>query len=235
MPAAAKPTVVEALSAVMEEVQGIRKGDRNTQQGYMFRGVDAVVNAVGPALRKHGVIVLPISTVAESEHYTTAKGSPMKGVTLTVGFRFYGPAGDFLDAQVCGEASDSGDKATPKAHSVAYRTLLLEALCIPTDEPDPDSESHERAKFEVPAKAQRAAAANGAPTAEQKETAEKLAGITADLIAAGKITLEQVASAAKVEAADGKQLQEAFLRLEAKPAADLLARLQRYAEKTAAA
>jgi len=32
-----------------------------------------------------------------------------------------------------------------KAHSVAYRTLLLQALCIPTDEPDPDAASHERA------------------------------------------------------------------------------------------
>lgn len=30
-----KPTVVEALSAVMADVQAVRKGDRNTQQGSM--------------------------------------------------------------------------------------------------------------------------------------------------------------------------------------------------------
>jgi hypothetical protein len=138
-------SVVKALSAVMEDVQAVGKKDRNTQQNYSFRGVDAVVNAVGPALRKHSVIVVPVSVSSEVEHYQTSKGTAMRNVTLTVGFRFYGPNGDWIEASASGEAADSGDKATPKAHSVAYRTLLLQALCIPTDEPDPDSESHERA------------------------------------------------------------------------------------------
>lgn len=145
MTANKQPTVIEALNSVMSDVQAIKKDDRNTQQNYSFRGVDAVVNAVGPALRRHGVIVVPVAASCESEHYTTARGTPMRGVTLTVSFRFYGPAGDSIDATVCGEASDSGDKAVPKAHSVAYRTLLLEALCIPTDEPDPDEETYVRA------------------------------------------------------------------------------------------
>ena len=39
---------------------------------------------------------------------------------------------------------DSGDKATAKAMSVAFRTALLQALALPTDEPDPDSQSYER-------------------------------------------------------------------------------------------
>lgn len=143
----AKLTVIEALSAVMEDVQAVKKGDRNTQQNFNFRGIDAVVNAVGPALRKHGVVVVPTGTSWESERYQTKSGAQMRGVTLTVSFRFYGPAGDFIDAQASGESSDSGDKAMPKAHSVAYRTLLLQALCIPTDEPDPDAQSHERAGF----------------------------------------------------------------------------------------
>jgi hypothetical protein len=69
----------------------------------------------------------------------------MRGVTVTVTFRFYGPDGNYIEAQACGEASDAGDKAIPKAHSVAYRTMLLQALCIPTDEADPDAAVHERA------------------------------------------------------------------------------------------
>jgi hypothetical protein len=141
----AKPSVIEALSAVMGDVQAVGKTGRNAQQNYNFRGVDAVVNAVGPALRTHGVVVVPIAADVIEERYTTKTGTAMKGVTATVTFRFYGPAGDHIDAQVCGESSDSGDKAVPKAHSVAYRTMLLQALCIPTDEPDPDEESHERA------------------------------------------------------------------------------------------
>jgi ERF superfamily protein len=147
------PSVLAALSAVMEDVQAVGKGDTNTQQGYKFRGIDAVVNAVGPALRTHGVIVVPVDVSAEVEHYQTSKGTPMRDVTLTVSFRFYGPAGDYIEAKVCGESADSGDKAVPKAHSVAYRTLLLQALCIPTDEPDPDSQTNERGSMATGARA----------------------------------------------------------------------------------
>ena len=139
-----KPTVVEALAAVMEEVQAIRKGDRNTQQNFNFRGIDAVVNAVGPALRKHGVIVIPTGAHYDEQRYESRNGAQMRGVTTSVCYRFYGPAGDHIDANVLGEASDSGDKAIPKAFSVAFRTLLLQTLCVPTDEVDPDAQSHER-------------------------------------------------------------------------------------------
>jgi hypothetical protein len=180
-----KPTVVEALAAVMGEVQGLAKGDRNTQQNYNFRGVDATVNAVGPAFRKHNIVAVPISALCESEHYVTAKGTPMRGVTLTVGFRFYGPAGDFIDAQVCGEASDSGDKAVPKAHSVAFRTLLLQALCIPTNEPDPDSESHDRAAKSAPAvDAKPTPVDTGPGEAAGAESNGAVAELTAKLLAA---------------------------------------------------
>lgn len=139
-----KPTVVEALASVMEEVQSIRKGDHNDQQNFSFRGVDAVVNAVGPALRKHGVIVVPTGAVYDQERYQTSRGAHMRGVTANICYRFYGPCGDWIDACVLGEASDAGDKAIPKAFSVAYRTLLLQTLCVPTDEVDPDAHSHTR-------------------------------------------------------------------------------------------
>ena len=69
----------------------------------------------------------------------------MDGVTVVVEYTVTGPAGDQITAAAAGQASDSGDKAVPKAMSVAFRTVLLQALCIPTDEPDPDSQVHERA------------------------------------------------------------------------------------------
>lgn len=134
-----------ALSAVMGDVQAVRKGDRNEAQGFRFRGVDAVVNAVGPALRAHGVIVLPRVLARHTETYQTSKGATMRNVAVEVEFIFVGPDGSTLVCSTVGEAADAGDKATPKAHSVAFRTALLQALCIPTDEPDPDASTHERA------------------------------------------------------------------------------------------
>ncbi len=145
-----KLTVFEAWSKVMEDVQAVGKNQRNTTPGqnYMFRGVDAVMNAVGPVLRKHGVFVVPEHVEQSHRDVLTTKGNPSRECTLTVSYRVYGPQGDSFPMQAPGESMDSGDKGTPKAMSVAYRTVLLQALTIPTDEPDPDSQTYERAPYQ---------------------------------------------------------------------------------------
>lgn len=138
-------SVHAAWLGVMQAVQAVGKTGRNQQQGYSFRGVDATVNAVGPALREHGVYIRPLRIIDRSEErYETKNNTSMRNVTLTIEWEVTGPAGDSFTGQSVGEAADSGDKAVSKAHSVAYRVFLLQALCIPTDEPDPDSQSHER-------------------------------------------------------------------------------------------
>ncbi|STD70276.1 ERF family protein [Corynebacterium renale] len=64
-------------------------------------------------------------------------------VLLKLELNFTGPCGDQMKHPIVvfGEATDYQDKAVAKAHSVAYRTALLQALCLPTDEPDPDEYS----------------------------------------------------------------------------------------------
>lgn len=137
-------TVHQALSKVMAEVQAVRKDSKNQAQRFNFRGIDAVMNAVGPALRKHGVTILPEDVEVHRSNGTTANGKQTAEVVIKVTYRVYGPAGDSIHGKVAAEAMDFGDKAIAKAMSVAYRTFLLQALTIPTDEPDPDSESYER-------------------------------------------------------------------------------------------
>lgn len=139
-------SIRQALREVMKDVGAVKKGDRNTQSNYNFRGIDAVTNAVYPALVEHGVIVAP--KVLDYQYGTVVVGhkrTEMSHARLTVEFTFYGPDDDSIVAVTAGEAFDSGDKATAKAHSVAFRTALLQTLCLPTDEPDPDSASYERA------------------------------------------------------------------------------------------
>lgn len=137
-------TVHQALSKVMEAVQAVRKDSKNQAQKFNFRGIDAVMNAVGPALRKHGVVILPEEVDVHRSNGTTASGKQTAEVVVKVTYRVYGPAGDSIHGKVAAEAMDFGDKAIAKAMSVAYRTFLLQALTIPTDDPDPDSESYER-------------------------------------------------------------------------------------------
>lgn len=140
-------SVQQALCNVMLDVHQVGKTERNTSQGYEFRGVDAVLNAVAPALRTHGVVVLP--TECETHYQVVPVGkqqNPMREATVKVTYSFVGPAGDSLSATVWAEALDSGDKATAKAMSVAFRTMLIQSLAIPTGDKDPDSETYKRAQ-----------------------------------------------------------------------------------------
>lgn len=143
-------SVHEAFTAVMGAVQGIGKGERNAAQGFNFRGIDAVMNAVGPALRTHGVIIIPEALSIEVERYSSKAGAQMKNTTVRMQYTVFGPKGDAFTGSAYGEAADSGDKSVSKAQSVAYRTFLLQGLTVPTDEPDPDSVVHERAEHRDP-------------------------------------------------------------------------------------
>lgn len=136
-------TANEVVLATMQKVQGVAKKDKNAAQGFNFRGIDAVLNAVGPAIREAGGFIVPAVYSTDYSSVLTAKGGTMQVCRLTVDFAVYGSEGAPISGRVSAEAFDSGDKATSKAMSVAYRTFLLQLLCLPTDEPDPDSFSYE--------------------------------------------------------------------------------------------
>jgi hypothetical protein len=136
-------TAREVILGVMTDVQGVAKKDKNLSQGFNFRGIDAVVNAVGPEFRKHGGFLMPRVISKTASILPTKSGGSMNAVSLEVEFSIYGDEGEPVTGTVFSEANDSGDKATAKAMSVALRTFLLQALLLPTDEPDPDSQSYE--------------------------------------------------------------------------------------------
>lgn len=144
-PPAATETVVETIIKVMSDVRKVGKDGVNGSQNYKFRGIDAVMNAVGPQFRQHGLVVFPNVLTREVEHGTTAKGGHMVAVRLRVEYTFINQHGSTLKSIVESEANDTADKATAKAMSVAFRTVLLQVLALPTDEVDPDAEHIERA------------------------------------------------------------------------------------------
>jgi hypothetical protein len=143
-----------AFARVMADVQSVRKGDARDDAGgrYKFRGVDRVVNAVGPALRRHGVLVTPARIFdVEYRDTRTTNNKPMQECTLKVEWAVTGPKGDVLPTplQSAGQATDTGDKATAKAVSVAHRVLLLTSLHIPTEDPTID-QGHDRGEVPAP-------------------------------------------------------------------------------------
>lgn len=137
-------------------MRSLAKDGWNQGQRFNFRGIDAVMNAVGPALRTHSVIVSPVAVSERRETYNTAKGTAMTSTIVNVTYRAFASDGSYFEGQSIGEAADAGDKSSTKAMSVAYRTFLLQALCLPTDDDDPDASSHERAPVENPEAKQQA-------------------------------------------------------------------------------
>lgn len=136
--------IFESISAVMAEVGAIGKNSKNTQQGFMFRGIDAVMNAINPALVKYKMFIVPTILEQTREERVTSKGNILIYSVCKVKYTFYAEDGSSIDAVVIGEGMDSGDKATNKAMSIAFKYACFQVFCIPTEEMvDPDAECHE--------------------------------------------------------------------------------------------
>ena len=131
--------VFQAVSDVMNDVREVRKTGRNSSQNFNFRGIDAVMNAVGPKLRAHGVIVTPIHADLTGVEVDAGR-KKAKDTSGIVTYRWFGPDGSHFDSQVYAEGRDYADKGGAKTMSVALRTCILQTLCLPTDDPDPDED-----------------------------------------------------------------------------------------------
>lgn len=136
--------IYESISKVMGEIGAVGKTTKNQQQGFMYRGIDAVMNAINPALVKHKVFVVPEVLEQNREERTNSKGTTLLYSIIKVKYTFYADDGSSVSATVIGEGMDSGDKATNKAMSIAFKYACFQVFCIPTEEMvDPDAECHE--------------------------------------------------------------------------------------------
>lgn len=136
--------IYETIAAVMGEIGAIGKDSKNAQQGFMFRGIDAVMNAINPALIKYKLFIVPEVLEQTREERQTSKGGTLIYSIIKVRYTFYAEDGSSVSAVVIGEGMDSGDKATNKALSIAFKYACFQVFCIPTEEmKDPDAECHE--------------------------------------------------------------------------------------------
>ena len=135
--------IYESICAVMSDVGAIGKNTKNIQQGFMFRGIDAVMNALQPAMLKNHIFVVPEVLEQTREERQTAKGGTLLYSILRMKYTFYAEDGSSVSAVVIGEGMDSGDKASNKAMSIAFKYACFQVFCIPTEEmKDPDAECH---------------------------------------------------------------------------------------------
>ena len=144
----AEAKIYGLIAQAMKEIGAIGKDSTATNNSgkimYKFRGIDAVYNALNPVFSKLGLFMVPEVLEHTREERKTVSGGALIYSILKVKYTMYAPDGSNVTAIVEGEGMDSGDKASNKAMSAAYKYAAFQILCIPTEDTvDPDAEVHE--------------------------------------------------------------------------------------------
>lgn len=127
--------IYKRIGQVMADLPAIGKEQKNSTQGWMFRGIDMIMNYVSPLFTKHGVFMVPQVLDSMREERQTRNGGNMIYTRLRIKYSFFATSdGSSVEAIVDGEGMDSGDKSTNKALAVAMKYALFQVLCIPTEE-----------------------------------------------------------------------------------------------------
>ena len=140
-----KELIYERIVQVMKEIGAIGKDSENKIQNFRYRSIDAVMNALQPALIRNRVVMIPeVLSVQRTERVTTT-GGVMTFSNVRMRYRFVAVEdGSRIEVVMEGEGMDSGDKSVNKAMSAAYKYACFQTFCIPTEEmKDADAESFE--------------------------------------------------------------------------------------------
>lgn len=129
-----RPMIYDAICGVMKDVGAVGKDSENTFDRYKFRGIDAVMNALYPAMVKNGLFVIPEVLEQSREDRISKKGDPLIYSVSKVKYTFYAKDGSSVSAVVIGEGMDRGDKSMNKAMSAAFKYACFQTFCIPTEE-----------------------------------------------------------------------------------------------------
>lgn len=148
-----KSNIYTAICSIIGDIGAIEKSKTNKEQGFKYRGIDDVMNALQPMLAKYHVFVVPTVLEQQRDEKTTKAGSPAHWSIFKIKFTFYAEDGSSIEAVTIGESMDTGDKGSNKAMAIAFKYALFQVFCIPTEEmPDPDADSPELGKPTAQAK-----------------------------------------------------------------------------------
>lgn len=161
--------IYQKIPAIMREVGAVGKNKTNQGQGYKFRGIDDMYNALHEHLSSAGVFATPRVMRREREERTSKNGGVTIYTILDVEHIFYAEDGSNVSVITTGEAMDSGDKSSNKAMSAAFKYALMEIFCIPTQEKlDTEYENHEIQPRERPQAQSPRPTPNGAQNGAQR-------------------------------------------------------------------
>lgn len=136
------PKVYAAICQVSDTLRAEGIGKR---QGiglkFAYRSIEDVLFSLSPLLVKAHLCIYPIKVEQINHQILPTSKSSQRLVQLLITYRVScSDDGSYIDCQSIGDGMDSSDKATGKAMSYAYKSLMFQLFCIPIQgQPDPDA------------------------------------------------------------------------------------------------
>lgn len=163
-------TVTEALARVMTELPGIGK-DNRSEQGYNYRGIEAITAHAQALFGKYGIVYVP-HVRARVVKELTINGKPWTEDQLEVVYEVFGPSHGKVRSRrvlvtradggqavfeidevvedkieigpIYGLGRDNSDKGSNKSLTQTFKYALIQALCIGDRKDDADQDqAHE--------------------------------------------------------------------------------------------
>lgn len=129
----------------LAQLGGITK-DKQAEYGdrYKFRGIDDMYNVLCEMTADEGLVMLPRVVDSNVTYQTNHKGTLQTHVHLTMEIDLVSAVdGSKAMARTIGEGIDTGDKATGKGQSYAYKMGHIMAFQIPTHGESYDNEAYD--------------------------------------------------------------------------------------------
>lgn len=136
-------TLFSCIAKVMADVRSLPKNGYNKQNSYDYVTSDDALEAIGKAMAKHGVVVIPSMT-----NYETITDGKMTRAKASFDMNIGCSDGSMFTSHWIAEGIDYGnpDKALTKAMTYATKTFLLKLFVVGAGGDDPDGESTETEK-----------------------------------------------------------------------------------------
>jgi len=126
--------ILSLIPEAIGMVKAVGKNHKNQLQNYAFRSIDDFMAEISSVLSTLKITIAPNYTVIASDVVAAANGKTYKSVLLKGDYIISAPDGSFITASTIGEAYDYSDKACNKAMSTAFKYMIMQVFCIPTEE-----------------------------------------------------------------------------------------------------
>jgi hypothetical protein len=139
--------IVEAILNVMADVKNIEKNMNVGDGRYSYKGVadKDVKQAIGDAMRTHGLVIIPVSIEPTTKIDRWTEGERTKQsifVEVITKYRLLHTSGESIEIMGYGHGVDSQDKASGKATTYALKYALLYTFMVATGNIDDADTTH---------------------------------------------------------------------------------------------